>query len=184
MEHIIGQHTIATGKHLTIKWVDIDFGNGKQAVFEMMTFSGDESYPWWAIICAYDDDGREIIMIEQFQVALGTKTFLLPRWGVISGKNILESAQQELLEETWYEASERIQLPTIYSSPWFFEQYTTIFLAKWIQVSEQTAEWDEIEETLVKRVPLTQAVDMIMQWTIVDARTIAGILMAREYLTR
>jgi ADP-ribose pyrophosphatase len=163
--------------------VDIDFGNGKRGVFEMIEFNLSEDQQWWVIICAYDESSKEIIMIEQFQVALWKRTFLLPRWWLNPGQTWLQTAKQELLEETGYEAKEWKELSHIYSSPWFFSQNTKLFLAQWISKSAMWAEWDEIEETIAHKVLLSDAVNMIMQWIIVDARTICWLMIAKEYLS-
>lgn len=183
MEKIIGYHTIAEGKVLQIQWVDIDFGNQKKATFEMISFKHKENEPTgWVIVCWYNTTTTEIVLIKQFQVALGAATYLLPRGWCIINKSKLESAQQEFLEETGYEASQRIELPTIYASPWYFTQKTTIFLALETYLSKQTTDSDEIEETIVITIPLAEAITMIMYGTIIDARTISALLMCKEYI--
>lgn len=181
METILWYHNLAETKHFIIQWVDIDFGNGKQAQFEMIAFNNTQDQPQGGvIICGYSQQTKEVVMIKQFQVALWKQTFLLPRWGNMKGKTVLETAQQEFLEETWYEAEQWIELPMIYSSPWFFSQYTTIFLALWIRLSDNTAEWDE--ETIAIKILLSKAIEMIMNGEIVDARTISAIFIAKQYI--
>ena len=183
METILGTHIVASGKVLQIEGVDIDFGNGKTATFEMASFKPKDDEPsWGVIICGYDTYTTEIILIQQFQVALGQPTYLLPRWGLLAWKSKQESAAQEFLEETGYEAEQWIEMPMIYTSPWYFNQQTTIFFAYDITLSENNVDGDEFEDTLVHRISLANAIDMIMQGSIVDARTIATILMMRQYL--
>lgn len=45
MEKILATHTIASGHHMLIQGVEIDFGNTKSAVFEMATFNYAEGEP-------------------------------------------------------------------------------------------------------------------------------------------
>lgn len=180
METILGTHTICQGKHLAIQGVDIDFGQGKQATFEMISFT---EYDFGGvIIAAYDQVTREVIMIEQFQVWYGKKTLLLPRWGKEPGHTVLETAHKELLEETWYEAKTWIELSEIYSSPGFFNQHTVVVIALDPLLAPQSSQGDEIEETIAHRIPLAVAIQQIMDGTIIDARTIAALFMLQQHL--
>lgn len=183
METILWRSTVTQSKYFVIEWVDIDFGNGKQSVFERVTFNYKEGEPRGGVtICGYDRTTQEIILISQFQVALERATYLLPRGGLLQDKTALESAQQEFVEETWYVSSTRIELPTVYVSPWYFTQHTTLFLAIDATLSEGEHEGDEIEQTVSTKVLLSDAIQMIMRGEIVDARTVAGIFMLQQYL--
>ncbi len=95
----------------------------------------------------------------------------------------MASAQEELLEETGYESADRVEMSEIYSSPGFFSQRTTIYIALNPKIADQCIEGDEVEETLPMRVRLTDVLQKIMDGTIIDARTICGIFILNQYLT-
>ena len=180
MEKVLKTTSIFQGKHLAINEVDIDFGNWKQARFEMASFA--DSDIGGVMIAAYDEKTQEIVMIEQFQVWYGKKTLLLPRWGKKEDCSFLVSAQEELLEETWYESDDRREMTQIYSSPGFFSQCTKVFFAFNPKISEKSSEGDEIEETIPTKITLTDALQKIMNGEIIDARTICGIFMLHYYI--
>jgi ADP-ribose pyrophosphatase len=55
-----------------------------------------------------------------------------------------------------------------------------VFLALGLEVSDLAA--DEDEDIVVERVPLAEAVRLVEEGAIRDAKSIVGILMARERL--
>jgi len=180
MEKVLNTYTICQWKHLAIKAIDIDFWNNKESTFEMISFVKDDY--GGAIIAAYDTITKNVIMIQQFQVWYGKKTLLLPRWGKELWHNILQTAQKELLEETWYEAKKWIEWPEIYSSPWFFNQHTGVVLAFDPFISNQSLQRDEIEEIDVILLPLEDALSCIMNGSIIDARTISALFILSYHL--
>lgn len=183
MEKIIWKHTLAETNLFKIEWVDIDFANGKVSQFQLVWFNHvDEDLAGWVMICAYNNQSKEILLIEQFQLAIWWRTLVFPRGWLMTGLSTQESAQKELLEETWYLAGHWVQLATIYSSPWYFNQKTTIFFCHSLTSSSETVAWDEFEDINVHKVLLKDAVEMVMNWTIIDARTISGIMMVNEYI--
>lgn len=184
-EKILATVPLVTTEQFVVYGVDIDFGNHKQARFEMMWFA-DNTWATttpWVIIVAYNRDSDEIVLIEQFQVALWTRTLLLPRWGKIAGKTLLQTAQVEFLEETWYEAKSWHELPVVYSSPGYSTQCTQVFLAEWFQQAAHRKIGDEIELTTPVILPRSVVKQKVFSWEIVDARTISALYLLEMFIS-
>ena len=181
MKKILWYKTITESDRFTIEWVNIDFGNWNKWVFHKVKFrdfKDENSNRIWVMICAMDEENN-IYIIEQFQVVTESRMLLLPRWWS-KDWNHTKSAQEELSEEIWYIADKLEELTTIYISPWYFQQWTKLYLATWLQKSKM--EWDELEETILHKIHILEAVKMIMKWEITDARTISWIFFVKEYL--
>ena len=181
MEKILWYTTITESDKFIIEWVDINFGNWNQWTFHKIKFKdfkNENSNRIWVMICAIDEE-LNIYMIEQFQVVTESRMFLLPRWWA-KNWDYLKSAQEELSEEIWYMADKLEELTTIYVSPWYFQQWTKLYLATGLQKSKM--EWDELEEIALHKINIYDAIKMIMRWEITDARTISWIFFVKEYL--
>ena len=85
-----------------------------------------------------------------------------------------ERAMKELQEETGYCAEELIDFGGMFSTPGFCTEYLHFFLAKHLHPKPLEADDDEAIDVVT--LDLHEALEMIDQGTICDAKTIAGIL--------
>lgn len=115
-----------------------------------------------AVILAIDDadDGRHIILVEQYRVPLGKPCIELPA-GLVGDEDSSElpeiAAARELEEETGYAASEWMVAGDFYSSPGMVGESFTMMVARGLKkVSDGGGVAGE--DIIVHRVPLS-AVD-------------------------
>jgi ADP-ribose pyrophosphatase len=93
-----------------------------------------------------------------------------------------ECARRELEEETGYTAGKLTHLGKIHTSPGVCSETIDLYLAEEIEKGDQDLEHGEvIEPVLVK---FEDALEMIADGRITDAKTICGLLLARGLIER
>lgn len=128
------------------------------------------------VILLVDDSHREPRVLLEWQYRHAAQQYLweLPAGRKEPGEKELVAAKRELLEETGYSAIKWKRILHFFASPGFLAEPMSIFLANDIKAGEAQPEADEV---IAKRfVPLSRAVNMVMNGKIKDAKTIAGVM--------
>jgi ADP-ribose pyrophosphatase len=128
------------------------------------------------VILAVDDSAAtpRVLLERQYRHAAGDYLWELPAGRIDPGEKELAAAKRELLEETGYTASKWKRILKFYASPGFVAETMSVFLATGLQAGEAQPEEDEI---IYKRmVPLPTAVQMAVNGTLRDAKTISSVL--------
>src|SRR6266496_6387688 len=115
-----------------------------------------------------------ILLEKQYRHAAGRFLYELPAGRIDEGENELKAAKRELLEETGFSARSWKRILRFWASPGFVAEAMSIYLARELKAGTAQPEADEAIE--LKLVPLSQAVSMVMENKIQDAKTIAGVL--------
>jgi ADP-ribose pyrophosphatase len=136
-------------------------------------------HPGAAAIVPLHADGS-VSLLHQFRYALGREIWEIPAGTLEEGEPFLECASRELEEETGYRAAHWTELATFHPSPGFCDEELRVFLAEDLMEGRGATEADEHLETA--RIPLTEALEWIEAGRIVDAKSIVGLLRARERL--
>jgi len=178
MERIIWEKTVFEWKFLQICEAEIDFGNWKISKFEYVSFKDE----WAGIMIVALDNEENIYLVEQYQIWCNKKLIVLPRWWCKKWEKIEDKANIELQEEIGMKAKNMKYLTEIEIFPWYVKAKSHLFLATDLEVSK--LEWDEYEELIIHKIPFEKAVKKIMNWEIIDSRTIAGILYVKNYLKK
>ena len=87
---------------------------------------------------------------------------------------------RELAEETGLRAGRMTQLTSLLTTPGFCTEKIAIYLAQ--ELTQGDTHPDEDEFLGLVRMPLEEAVAMVMRGEIRDGKTICGLLMAKEAL--
>ena len=96
------------------------------------------------------------------------------------GERPEEGAARELEEELGFVAGKMEKLSEFYVSPGFCEEKMWVYLATDLTATAQRLEDDELLE--VVRMPVQQALEMITDGEIDDAKTIIGLMLAAPRL--
>lgn len=115
-----------------------------------------------------------ILLERQYRHAAKQFLWELPAGRIDQGEKELPAAKRELLEETGYTATRWKRILRFYASPGFVAETMAVFLATGLKPGLAQPDIDEV--IVVRFVPLSTAVNMVMRNVIQDAKTIAGVL--------
>lgn len=126
------------------------------------------------------DDG-EVILERQYRYSVDRVLIEIPAGKLdYVGEDFCEAALRELREETGAVASEMIDMGDYFGSPAIMGEHIRMFMAKGLTFGE--TELDEGEFLEVFKVPLSEAVEMVLRGEITDGKTQVAILRAAMML--
>ena len=160
---------IFDGKLLHIRKDRVRLPNGGEAYREWV------KHPGAAAIIPLTDDG-EIILVRQYRYPIDEVTLEIPAGKLdAAGEDPLECAKRELSEETGYTANEYIYLTKLATSVGFSDEVIYIYAAKGLVAGKQHTDEDEFINVI--KVPLQEAVEMVLDGRINDGKSITAIFM-------
>lgn len=121
-----------------------------------------------------DADGHTYL-VGQYRYTLNEYTWEIPEGGAPVGTDLLASAQRELQEETGFLASRWTKVARIHTSNSATDEEGFIYIAEDLTPGPDAPE--ETEELTLMKVPLAEAVQMVMDGRITDAISMAGLLL-------
>lgn len=124
-------------------------------------------------IIPIDNDGNTWL-VKQTRYTIKQSSWEIPEGGSPEGKDILETAKRELEEECGLKAASWEKLIEIHTSNSVTDEAGTIFVAK-----ELSPGWQQLEATEdieVRKLPLQDAVQMVLDGEITDSLSVAGLL--------
>jgi ADP-ribose pyrophosphatase len=122
----------------------------------------------------------DIVLIRQYRHALKKHVWEIPAGTLAPGESPLPCAMRELTEETGYRAIKWHPLGNIFPAPGYSDEKMHLFMATDLRAAEQRLDSDEIID--VETVALRRTSDMIENGDIQDAKTIAGLYLAKTWL--
>ena len=166
--------TIYDGKILHVERWQVTCPNGRSATREIVVHKGAA-----AVVPVYPDGTT--LLVRQHRVAVDRITLEIPAGKLDSvSEDPLDCAVRELEEETGLRAGRMTLLTSLLTTPGFCTEKIAIYLAQ--DLSQGQTHPDEDEFLSLVRMPLEEAVAMIMRGEIRDGKTICGLLMAKEAL--
>jgi len=120
------------------------------------------------------DDGR-ICLIRNFRVAVGKSLVELPAGTLEPGEDPAVTASRELVEETGYRAAKVEKLREFFMSPGILNERMHLYLATGLEPGPTALEPGENIQTLL--VSVDEALRMVSDGTIEDAKTLVGLLV-------
>ena len=122
------------------------------------------------------NDDNEVYLVRQFRYPFGEVTLEVPAGKLEKGEDHAECGRRELLEETGLTCREYTYLGEIYPLPAYSTERIHTYFARGLEFSEQDLDDDEFLD--VVKIPLDDAVEMVMDGRIKDSKTQIVILKA------
>ena len=134
-----------------------------------------------AVVPLHDD--RTVTMVRQYRVALETELLELPAGTRdVEGEDERLTAERELAEEAGLAAASVEHLVTFYNAPGISDETITLFLAEHLTEVAHDRQSEEEHAMTVERIPLDDALRMVEDGEITDAKTIIGLTLAARRL--
>lgn len=120
-------------------------------------------------------DAEHVCLIKNFRLAVGRTLIELPAGTLEPGEDPEVTARRELAEETGYRAASWEHMHRFFVSPGILDERMDLYLATDLSPGTAAREKDEHIENLV--VPWSEAVHMVLDGQIEDAKTMTGLLL-------
>lgn len=137
-------------------------------------------HPGASAVLPFISDPREpdprILLIQQYRYAAGSYVYEVPAGRLMAGEDPVNCARRELKEETGYAAATILRLGGFFTTPGFTDEYIHAFAAEVTDRGDTALERDELIRT--EEMPLSTALSMVSEGRIVDAKTMATLLLA------
>ncbi len=168
-EKDLSREDIFKGKIFDIARHTVELENGETTLRDIVYHNGG------CCVVAIDDDGN-LLMVKQFRFPTGQELYELPAGKLEKGENPTAAAMRELEEETGYRTDSLSLLSVFYPTPAYCSEQIYLFMAD--KLIESTQHLDDGEFLSIEKIPFADAVQMVLNNEIVDAKTQTGILMA------
>jgi ADP-ribose pyrophosphatase len=124
------------------------------------------------------EDGR-VLLERQFRYPHHREFIEVPAGKLDPGEPPLDTAKRELLEETGYVAAQWTRVGVIHTAIAYTDEAIEIFLARRLEERERKLDAGEFLETF--SVPFEEAVEMIRDGRITDAKTVSALLLVERW---
>lgn len=171
---------IHTGKVITLDVDTVRFPDGSTGELEMVRHPGAAA----VVPFASDPYGADptVLLIKQYRYATNGPLIEIPAGRLDPGEEPIACARRELLEEVGVTAGRVERLTTIWTTPGFTDERIHLFWAADLTTGTHAREPDEFIEVLPK--PLSEALAMVRDGMICDAKTAVGILYVAGFILR
>lgn len=172
-EKTIESEYIYKGKILNLRRDKVETKSGRTSYREIIEHNGGS-------VAVAVTENRDIILVKQFRKAMERDMIELPAGKIERDENPKDTIIRELEEETGYRASKVNLLGEFHPSVGYTSETLYIYLAE--QLTKGNTNFDTDEDIEILIVPLSQAVDWVVQGKITDGKSMAGILLANHIL--
>ncbi|KEO74777.1 NUDIX domain-containing protein [Anditalea andensis] len=128
------------------------------------------------------DQDNNTWLVGQYRYTLDTYSWEIPMGGGPLGEDFIENAKRELKEETGIIAAHWQQLLKLHTSNSVTDEEGFVYLAQELTFGETA--FEETEKLIIKKLPFTEALDMVIEGEITDAISVAGLLMADKFINK
>lgn len=173
----ISSRRIHTGKIISLDNDTVRFPDGSVGELEMIRHPGAS-----AIVPFLSDatgDDPQLLLIRQYRYAADQFLYEIPAGRLDPREQPLDCARRELREETGCTARQIDFLFTMFTTPGFTDERIHLFMATGLERGDTAREADEF--MTMETVTLSQALRLIKEGEIKDAKTALGILFAAGF---
>jgi ADP-ribose pyrophosphatase len=172
-EHCVSSEQVFDGGLLKVYCDAVRLPDGSTGTREYIR------HPGAVAIVPLFDDGR-VLLERQFRYPHHREFIEVPAGKLEPGEPPLDTAKRELLEETGYVAAEWTRLGVIHTAIAYTNEGIEIFLAKKLEKRERKLDQGEFLEILI--IDFKEAIRMILDARITDAKTVAALLWIEAFV--
>ncbi|MFB9908329.1 NUDIX domain-containing protein [Allokutzneria oryzae] len=174
----VNSQDVYAGRVMALRVDDVAMPGGSVAAREVI------EHPGAVAVAAVDSDER-IVLIHQYRHPVGRRLWELPAGLLdVDGEAPELTAARELAEEAGLAAARWSTLVDVAASPGFTDEVVRVFLARELSTVDRGEIVDDEESDLVvRRVPMREAMSMVLGGEIVNSSSVAGVLAAHAVLT-
>ncbi len=126
------------------------------------------------------DEQGNTWLVGQYRYTLDEYSWEIPMGGGDRYDDPLAAAKRELKEETGLSADTWTKIMRLHTSNSVTDEEGFTYLAQGLEEGE--TEFDETEDLAIKKLPFSEALNMVMEGNITDAISVAGILKVARLL--
>lgn len=160
------KRTIYKGRVVELNVETVTFPNGATGEMELIR------HPGAAAVVPLKDE-QTVVLIRQYRHAIGGYLYEIPAGKLHPGEDPRDCACRELEEEIGYRASTLEPLISFFTTPGFTNEVIHVYVGTGLTPGTQNLGPDEILE--IMEMPLKQALALIQDGTIRDAKTMVGL---------
>jgi len=174
-ERIVGSRLIHRGRYIEFRVETIERADGSRSTRDIV------GHPGAVAILALDDHDR-LLFVRQWRVPANRALLEIPAGTLDVHDGIVEdpdiASRRELEEETGQRASTWRKLSTFWTAPGFASELMHLYLATGLTAAlgDDRLQPDADEHLELRRVPLDEALRMVEDGSIADAKSILGVL--------
>jgi ADP-ribose pyrophosphatase len=174
-EHVVASQVVHRGRYMVFRTDTIERADGSRGTRDVV------GHPGAVAVLALDDDGR-LLLVRQWRVPAGRAMLEIPAGTLDVHDGVTEdpfiAARRELEEETGHRASTWRKLAEFWTAPGFASELMHLYLATGIAGADgdERLTPDEDEHLELRHVPLEEALRLVDEGGICDAKSILGIL--------
>ncbi len=142
--------------------------NGTDGIYGLVHFKGTA-----VGVVPVDEEGNTWL-VRQSRYTLNEFTWEIPEGGAKEGEPTLECAQRELAEEAGLVATQWEELLRVHTSNSVTDEAGILYLARGLTPCSQNL--DPTEDIEVRKLPLKEAIQMVLCGEITDALSVAALL--------
>lgn len=153
--------------------------SGKQGIYGKILFKN-EAVGIVAVEFNESTQEYDTWLVGQYRYPIEKYSWEIPEGGCPVGTDLLESAKRELREETGLSAKKWQKLTTVHTSNASTNEVGTLYLAQ--DLTQGETDFDETEVIEIKRLPLSEALNMVETNEITDALSMIALVQAYKTL--
>jgi 8-oxo-dGDP phosphatase len=167
-----GEQTVWEGKRVRVATIELEGPDDERLEREVVHHPGAV-----AVVPLHDDD--TVTLVRQYRVALDQVMWEIPA-GLrdVDDEPTESTAHRELAEEVGLAAAELQHLATFHNSPGFSDESVVVYLGTGLSAVPDDRQGLEEQHMAVERVPFDDAVAMVHDGRITDAKTVIGLLLS------
>lgn len=168
-----GRELLYTGRVFSLVREEVTLPGGRRTSMDVIR------HPGASAILPVTAEG-DLLLLRQYRHAMGGEIWEIPAGTLDPGETPEQCAARELIEETGFAAGKLTFLSAITPVPGYSTEVIHLFLATDLWPREGELDPDEV--LTVHPMPVSRAYEMAFSGEISDAKTLAGLLLARRLL--